>query len=94
MDCSNQNVNDKEELLSPPPPSYQFSTQPQHQTTPTVILNNTTVIQQVAVPVVSLPIEITDINCFRKDTPRLVRRGFIRWVLLYNFTPNVHVAYL
>ncbi|XP_037042813.1 protein lifeguard 2-like [Bradysia coprophila] len=80
--------NDQEELLSPqsPPPQYAFVSTPleqqllhqQQQLPPTVIVNNTTVIH----PQLSVPIEFVYANHFCNDTPRDVRRIFIRNLFL------------
>lgn len=78
---SGDKKNDTEELLSyPSPPPYEIHpSSAQHQPLPTIIVNNTTVVQPVGiVPVVSIPVQIVDINAFCSDTPRSVRRTFIR----------------
>lgn len=79
MNDYDKNVTDKEVLLSPPPPPYDFTNavQQQQQHSPTIIVNNTTVVQ-VPVPAVPILVEKLDNNCFCGDTPRPVRRVFIR----------------
>lgn len=86
MHCNSKTDNDKEELVSssqPPPYEAAVNTtfQQQQQLPPTVVLNNTTVIQQV--PIISLPIALLNPEHFCSETPREVRRIFIRWALTF-----------
>lgn len=83
MDFNSKNDSMKEELLPSQPPPYETminTTQQQQQQLPvTVIVNNTTVVQPV--PVISVPsVVFPDPSCFCSETPREVRRRFIRWV--------------
>lgn len=76
-----ENDGDSEKLLSPPPyesisPVQQPVQQHVQQQFPPVVVNNTTVVQ--LAPVCTAPIAIVDRLSFSKDTPRPVRRAFIR----------------
>lgn len=91
MSTDKENV-EAEKLLSPPP--YEFCSPVQQQPTSPIVINNTTVVQQIAVPILTLPVEAVDPLSFSIDTPKPVRRVFIRLVQSWAFIPLITCHHL